>query len=155
MAIPKISSYLIGIVIFTIIIVSGVSMFAIYSNEDPTFTNDSKFIAFNNSMNKLSDVNTQINSLQSSIEDTNDSSNFFAEQFGFVDDLVGKSWRTMKLIGSNFAFMNSAFYGFVDLVGGENSKASGYLKVVAALVISIITLIIVFGAWSALFQRDV
>ena len=136
------SNYIIGIIIFTLFIVGGVSMMGIFNAEDSTFTDDEKFIEFNKSFNKLNEVTSSVESLQEDIEDNKPEWG----DFGALNGLIKSSWHSLQLIFTSFGFMNDVF--------DASATVFGIPAWIGGLVGLIVVVILVFAIWGAIFQRD-
>lgn len=136
-------NYIFGIIIFTLFIVGGVSMLADLQAADPTFIDAEKYNQFNRTFNKVDELGSSVNNLQSNIENSETDLGFF----GVLNALISSAWNTLKLMFGSFGFMNDVFMGTHEIFG------------VPAFIISIvfmfITVIIAFSIYSAIFQRDI
>lgn len=146
---PK--QYIIGIVMFMFIIVGGIALLNIYADNDAVFVNDERFASFNKTFNKVDDVQDIADDLQSSIEQNDEESNsgiwgVLTTGAGFLDTLINGAWNTIKLLVSSLSFMNDAYNGLNTFFGIPTW--------VSALIITIITIVIVFAIFGAIFQRD-
>jgi hypothetical protein len=135
-------NYIIGIIIFTFFIVGGVSILGMFASVDPTFTNDEKFTEFNQTFNKLNEVSTQVDNLEKSITEAD--TDFGA--FGVLNALISSAWQSIKLLFSSLSFMDGAFEGLSSVFG-----VPGWIP---ALIITLITVSLVFAIFSAIFQRE-
>ncbi len=66
----KPSGYIIGIIMFTFIIVGGMSVISLMYNDDPSHFDSSKITQFNSTFNKMGEITNQVNSMQTNIEGT-------------------------------------------------------------------------------------
>ncbi|RLA46951.1 MAG: hypothetical protein DRR04_05370 [Gammaproteobacteria bacterium] len=133
--------YVYGIILFTLVVVSGISFMSIFGADNPAMLTD-KYGEFNESMNQLSSVTDQVGSLESGIRDA--STDFGA--FGVLNALISSAWQTLKLLGSSLGFMSLA-YSAMSSVFGVPAWIPG---LIALLVISMI----VFTIYSAIFQTE-
>lgn len=134
--------YIMGIVIFTIFIVGGVSMMGIFAETDPTFTDSDKFTQFNDSFDVMSDVTTEVDDLESSI--TNADTDFGA--LGVLNSLISGAWQSLRLVFSSFEFMDGVWSG--------TNYIFGVPIWVASMITLLVTVLLVFAIWSAIFQRE-
>lgn len=139
----KVSTYIIGILIFTMFIYGGISMISEFASVDSSFIDANKFSKFNNTFNKYNDVVSETDNLESSI--TNSDSDFGV--FGVLNGLINTAWNTMVTIFSSFSFMDSAFNGLTEFLGVPTWTIG--------LILSIITIILIFAIIGAIFQRDI
>ena len=135
--------YIIGIVIFTFMIIGGVSLISIVKTADSTFASDDKFIQFNKTFNKYNELNSSIVSLQSSI--TEASTDFGI--FGVLNALINSGWAAFKLMFSSLAF-------FADILMGMTT-IFGIPAWIPGLLIMLTTILLVFAIFSAIFQKDI
>ena len=133
--------YVYAIIMFTLVVVAGISMVSIFGAENPAMV-AGKYSDFNESMNKLTDVTDQVGSLESGIRDA--STDFGA--FGVLNALISSAWQTLKLLGSSLGFMSEA-YGAMSSIFGIPAWIPG---LVALLVITLL----VFTIYSAIFQTE-
>jgi hypothetical protein len=134
--------YVWGIIVFTLFIVGGISMLGIYKDKDPTFATDDSYSRFNQSFNRLNDVTTAVNGLQTGI--TNADTDFGA--FGVLNALISSSWQSLKLMFTSFAIMNDAYNGL--------SNVFGVPAWIPGLAILSVIVLIAFAIYSAIFQRE-
>jgi len=138
----KVSNYLIGIVLFSFIIVGGVSLMGMFRAENTDFGGD-HYTEFNQSFNVMSDISTEVTDLQTGIESTEDQD---FGTFGVLNALISKSWQSLRLFVSSFSFMNSAFAGASTIFG-----VPAWIPTLAGLIVAIV---IIFSILSAIFQRS-
>lgn len=140
-ALPR--HYVMGIILFTFIVVGGVSMLSTMNTYNSGFTDDSRFESFNLTFNKMSDVQTEVGDLQSGIEETSADPG----AFGFLNALIGSGWNTMQLMFSSFSFMNGVFNGLETVFGLP--------PFIPTLIGLMITVLIAFAIYSAIFQTKI
>ena len=144
MASTKPRDYIIGIIIFSLFIVGGVSMLGIFNEASPGLTNESRaFNNFSGQFNKLDDVTSEVNTLETSI--TNADTDYGI--FGVLNSLIRSSWNTLTLMFSSFSFMSSVWAG--------TSYIFGIPVWVAGLIGLLVTVLFAFAIFSAIFQRDI
>jgi hypothetical protein len=138
----KISTYIISILIFTFIIMGGLSLISIFRAVDPGIVDDDKLAAFNDTFNVMDDVTSEVDSLESGITDASVDEG----EFGVLNALIAGAWQNLKLIGASFSFMDAVFGGLETMFG-----VPWWIPVIIG---SIITVGILFAIWGAIFQRD-
>ena len=138
----KPSTYIIGIIVFTLFIVGGVSMMTIFRESDPTFATDAKFTEFNETFNVYAETTKKVEDLGSGI--TNADSDF--GELGVLNGLILAAWQSIKLLLTNWAFMNIVFNGLYTIFGVPSW--------ISGLIILGVTVMFVFAIYSAFFQRD-
>lgn len=136
-----IRNYIIGVIVFTIFIVGGVSYLSVLNNTGGGFTDDDTFNKFNRSFNKLADVTEEVGTLESGVK--NAQSDFGL--FGVLNSLIQTSWSTLKATLSSFDFMNTAL--------DESNEIFGIPSWIPTLIGLIITIVIVFAIFRAIFNR--
>jgi len=138
----NLKNYIIGAIIFTFFIVGGVAMLSEFNASDPTFTDDSgkHFYDFNKSFSKLDDINESTSSMQKSISDFDQDPGLW----GMINALVTSAWSGLRSVFTSFSFMNDSFRAI--------SNVFGIPTWVGGLIISIITIIIIFAIYKAIFK---
>jgi len=139
-----IKNYIVGVLMFTFIIVGGVTILGGIFENDPTFGDAGKYQEFNNTFNVLSDVSTNVNNIQSNVEGSGASSGF--NIFGVVGSLINSAWSSLKLIISSFSFMTTAYNGL--------STFFGVPAFIPSLIILIVITVLGFALYKALFLRS-
>ena len=135
--------YITGIIIFTLFIGTGVYWLGLYKAVNPAFANEPEFQQFNNSFNKVTDVNREVGKLQSNIENADVDFGIF----GVLNSLIGSSWQVLKLMFSSFGFMDKVFYGLTAVFGIP--------AFIPGAIILLVTVLLVFAIYSAIFQREI
>ena len=134
--------YVYAIILFTLVMVAGISMIGIFGADNPAMLTGGKYAAFNESMNKLSDVTDQVGSLDSKIREVKADTGVF----GVLNALISGAWQTLKLLGKSLGFMTGAF------------TAMSSIFMVPAWIPGLIELLviamIVFTIYSAIFQTE-
>lgn len=141
----KISDYVIGIIVFTMIIVGGVSLFSIYGGYNSDMVDDPRFVEFNRSFNQYDNVVTEVSNLNASVSATDESSGFWGE-FGVINSLIGHVWATMRLTIGSFGFMNTAFGGLSSVLG----IPAQFVVLISLLVIAVIA----YAIFTLIFKSD-
>ena len=137
-----VSNYLLALVIFTFFIVGGVSMYGSLGEGNPTMLNSTKYDEFNATFNKVDDLTTGVGSLKSGI--TAADTDFGA--FGVLNAIISSAWNSLKLLFTSFGFVETMLVGLTSIFGVPSW--------VVGLAILLITLVIVFAIYSAIFQTD-
>lgn len=135
--------YIIGIVIFTLFIVGGISMISIFNDSDATFADDAKLEQFNESFNVLNNITDEVTDLEDSI--VNADTDFGT--YGVLNALISSAWQTLRLTFNSFRFMNNVFSGLSTFLGVP--------AWITGLIILIVTVMFAFAIYSAIFQRDI
>lgn len=137
------STYVFGIIIFTFFILGGMALISPLRAADPTFLDDDKYAQFNKTFNKVDDVTDSVGGLQDTIEDSD--TDFGT--FGVLNALISTAWNSLKLVFSSFSFMNAVFGGLYTFFG---------IPIwVGNLIILMVSVMIIFAIFAAIFQRQI
>lgn len=136
------SQYIAGILIFVLFISGGVFMIGSFMDNDPTIVDSSKYQQFNGTFNKLDDVTNTVDNLQDNIENADTDFGIF----GVLNSLISTAWNTLKLLFSSLGFMNAVFGGLYSFLGIPFW--------VGNIIISLVTVMICFAIFGAIFQKD-
>lgn len=136
-----ISGYIIGILLFTLVIFGGVQMLGSMRNSDASFGGD-KYPEFNSTFNKLDEINDLVGDYETQINKSDEGETGITD---WLDTLIKRSSISLKLVGSSFDFMDDAYKG--------STKMFGIPTWVVSIIILIITVILIFAFISAIFQR--
>jgi len=135
--------YIMGIVLFTFFIVGGVSLLSMMNDTQSGFTDDPRFDAFNSTFNVMDDVTTEVGDLESGISNTNPDPGIF----GVLNGLISSAWNTLQLLFNSFSFMDSVFGGLTTVFGVP--------AWIPALIGLMITIVLAFAIYSAIFQTKI
>lgn len=137
--------YIFGILLgFTLVVVAGLSLISIMANaDDSVLRNDERLSSFNQSFNKLEDIQQEIDDLNRSI--TSDQGDPGA--WGFLNAIIGVSWNSMQLTGDSFNFG----YTVLNNLSNELFRVPAWIP---ALIVSAILAMFVFTLISNAFQKD-
>jgi len=138
----RVSSYIIGIVIFTLVMVGGISLIGMMGDANPSMVAGDKYIEFNATANQLDKVTTSINSIGDSLDVDPENS-----AVGWLSALAGASWKTLSSIPTLFTFMITAYGNICDFLG-----IPGWIP---ALLSGVIIIIIIFAIIGAILQHDI
>jgi len=142
-----IRDYIIGAIIFTMFIVGGLSILNEFiKSEDRTLvSNESvEFVRFNTTFNRMNNLTSSIGGLQSSVNRTAGDEGLF----GVLNSLIQGSWQTLKGTFATFGFMTTVFYSLSDVF-------PFIPRWVSSLVVLIISTMIIYVIFSAIYQKDV
>lgn len=138
----KPSTYLMAILVFILFIVGGVSIMSELRQSNPTYADDDRFTEFNDTFNVYTETSTKITDLGETISNSDSDWGIL----GVLNGLILTAWQSLKLLITNWAFMNGVFLGL--------STIFGIPTWITGLIILSITLMFVFALYSAFFQRD-
>lgn len=133
-----ISTYIIGGILFTFILVGGVAYVSSFAVTD---TSDLK--QFNKTFNKYDQVLAYSNDTRDSIKLSDPDPGVL----GFLNALIQTSWNTLKLTFTSISFIGDAITGISEFFPVPTW--------IPALILAIITIIIAFAIYAAIFQRGV
>jgi len=136
------SSYIVAIIIFTLIIIGGVSMIATFGDKDSSFIDEERYSDFNKTFNKYEDIQDISNKTQTNIENMEDTD----LDFGVLGSLINQAWQFLRLLITSLSFMSSAFNGIVIMFGVP--------AWIPTMLIAIITILLGFAIYSIIFQRN-
>lgn len=143
MALNAIRDYIIGLVLFSIVIVGGIFVASGFAAQDQTMLSDPMYSSFQKSFDKSEDLTTQVNLFQSNLQGNED---LKPGLFGFLDSLIGISWNSLTLLFSSFSFVGEILSGLTAIFG-----VPVWLMGLLGL---IITMVIAFAILSAVFKVD-
>ena len=115
---------------------------SILKESDPTFASDPQFAKFNDTFNVYDETTTKVNALGSTISDADSDWGVL----GVLNGLILSAWQSLKLLLTNWAFMNSVFNGLYTIFGVP--------AWVSGLIILGVTVMFIFSLYSAIFQRE-
>jgi len=138
----KPSTYIMAILVFILFIMGGMSMIMEFKQSNDNFADDDRLTEFNETFNVYEDTSSKVTDLGESI--TNADSDWGI--LGVLNGLILAAWQSLKLLITNWAFMNGVFLGMSTMFGVPSW--------IAGLIILAITVMFVFALYSAFFQRD-
>jgi hypothetical protein len=139
----QLQSYVIGTIIIGVLITCGVVFIASFRSVDPTYgTSDANFDQFNRTFNKLDRAMNATKGLENTI--TNSENDY--GPLGAVGSLFATGWNALKGIFSSFSFIGEILIGV--------SSFFGIPTFITGAIISIISIVIVFAIFSAIFSKE-
>ena len=138
--------YIVAIIFFVFVILSGIYLVNEMIADKPDFldSNDAdEFLKFNESFNKLEDINKSVSNIRENIEGADTDLGIF----GVLNSLINSAWNTVGLLFQSLSFMNSAFYALENIFG-----IPGW---VPTLIILVFIIIIAFGIYKMIFKAEV
>lgn len=144
MGTSDIRDYIIGLCIFTLVIVGGVAMLGSLSGDRPELysgADGTRYEAFNKTFNKQNALTGQVDKLEADITDADTDWGIF----GVLNALINTAWNSLSLILSSFSFMDGAINGLTTFFGVP--------AWIPLIILAIITIIIIFAILEAIFQR--
>ena len=138
-----ISNYVVAIIIFSIVIISGIGIIYQFASVDNTFMPNDEISNFNSTFNKYNEINNSVGDLKTSITDSKAEPSIF----GVLDGLVTTGWSAIRSTYSSFNFMTSSF--------NQLSYYLGINQQIIYLLASIITVLIAYAIFKLIFQTEV
>jgi hypothetical protein len=136
--------YIYGIIMFTLVIVGGLTLLGDFINESPEIAEDSKYTEFSEALDVQDDILATTEDMRSDIE-SYDATEFGV--FGVLNALINSAWNTLKLLLNSLDFMASAITG--------GAIVFDIPTWIPTLIIALVTILVVFSIYSAIFQRDI
>lgn len=131
----SLKNYVVATIIFTFMVVGGVSIVGLFGFSNPDFANDPSYVKFNQSFNNYNKVVTNIGSLNSAVQGTSPDQSVW----GIFETLLNSAWGGLKLIGNSFGFMSDSLLGVNGLFG-----VPSWIITLATL---LITVSLIFGLY--------
>jgi len=138
--------YIYGIILFTLLITAGVSLITDISTTEGNLLTGDELISFNNTFNKKADLEASVRSIETNINGTTTGSGVLTS-FGVLGSLINSGWNALKLMFGSLSFMNSVFGGVANTFG-----IPVWLTTFIGL---FVTILIGFGIFTVIFQREV
>ena len=139
----QISSYVMAVVVFTIVIVSGLGIVYQFTAVDSNFIPDAQMDRFNNSFNKFDDVKRTSNVLEKNITESKSEPSVY----GVLDGLVTTGWSSIRATFASITFMATSL--------GDISEYIGIDPRVLSLIGFLIIIGIAYGIFRLIFQTEV
>lgn len=136
--------YIIGLLMFSLFITSGIVLLGFFNDSQSGFTNDKDFVTFNQSFNQLDDISSKVSNLETSISGDPEDNDIGI--FGVLGSLINSAWQTIKTIFDSFNIMGT--------LGKGMGSIFGIPAWVTTTLVSLVTVLFVFAIWSAVFQRE-
>lgn len=115
MADNPLKNYAVGILLFSLIILAGYSLFGeMISTNDTHISADDPYFESFQSLNISSDAMSETNEFSNSTNIIDGSS---GGDGSFIDSLTGGAWSSVKNFGNSFGFMGIMFSSFAEVVG--------------------------------------
>lgn len=139
-----------GFIVFTLFIIGGVGIISNLASTDSSFVDQDRFDSFNRTFNRYNELGDEIDSLQSDITGTTpeggEDTNWFEEQFGFINSLISTLWNSVKLIFTGLGFMINAVTGLTTVFGFPS-----WIDSIIGMAISSVMIFVII---SLVFQKD-
>jgi hypothetical protein len=132
--------FIFGFIIFTLLIMGGITIMSELANKNADFVNNEKFASFNRTFNRYNELIASGEELKASVEDSQPEKSLF----GVLDSLINAAWGSIKSFFSTFSFMSDAFGGLTSVFGVPYW--------VSALITTLIIVMFAFSIYSLIFQ---
>jgi hypothetical protein len=139
MGLNNIQNYMIGVIVFMVLVVGGVSIFGTFTSINTDGAD--QLTTFNKSLNQAGAVSTSVNEIDNKIQEVSASGAGFLG-LGWIDALIGSAFNGLKAIGGTLSFM--------DIVFEEGGALLGVPPFLIGLLTLIVTVVIVFAIWQAI-----
>ena len=139
MGLEGIQNYMIGIILFIIVISGGVYIIGTFKDSNTSLDTVGEINSFNQSLNKAANITSSVNKLDQQIQSVNSQD---VGILGWLNALVGSVYNGLAAIGGTLSFMT--------IVASETSAIFGIPSFIFPLILLIITVIIGFAIWSAI-----
>jgi len=136
--------YIIGIIMFVFVITAGLALLANFNDSDPTYIDDTKYTEFNSTFNKFDDITNEVNELKDGIEGAEPGQDYGT--LGVLSALISSGWNSLQLLFDSFGFMTGVFSGLSEVFGIPTWAGS--------LIVLLITTMLGFAIYTAIFQRE-
>lgn len=110
-------SYLIGIVVFVMLCLGGISMINFMREYNPDLLTPQELEDYgklNNTFQKLDSINDSISSIE---EDITNTENKEFGVFGVLGGLINSAWNTLRFLFPMLSFMDDIYSGFLEFLG--------------------------------------
>ena len=135
---------LFGFIIFTFFIVGGMSMIGEMATKNPEFANDPSVHEFNVTLDKYDDLTRSVKKVKTGVGESSQSS---PGVFGFLNTLITGGYNLLTTLFTSFAFMGEAITGIAAVFA-----LPPFMPILIGM---FITIIIAFGIYTAIFQREI
>lgn len=134
--------YLVGIILFTLIIVGGVQLIDRFQSVDSAYIDQDKYNKFNETFNVQNDVQDSVQNIRNSIVTLK-----LPAPIEFIATMFLTAFQALMSLFTSLSFMDAVFTGLYTMFGIPSW--------VSSLLISLVTIMIVFSIISAILQRDI
>lgn len=141
MGLNDIRNYVIGGIIFSIVIFGAVFLIGSFHAANPSL-DTTQLDTFNRSVSISENLSSTVNGMRSNIESTSDN----AGPLGWLNTLLGTVWGGLKTLGKTLSFMTVAFQEIGNFFGVPSE--------IAGLIILIPIVIIVFALIVAIVRAN-
>ena len=137
------SSYIIGTIIFCLIVAGAVALIGELMQTDTSFVDNDQYTDFNKTFNTYNNILNISNKTQSNIENMQD--NDFG-LLGVLSSLINQAWQFLRLLFQSLSFMKTTLLSI--------STMFPVPAWIPTLIGAIITILIGFAIYGIIFQRN-
>jgi hypothetical protein len=141
MGLNDIKSYMIGLVLFVVVITGGIFTMISLHSSNPAL-DSSRIEAFNTTFNKADNITTAVNDISSSITNAGDKPG----ALGWFNVLFGSAWQGLKVLFSSLGFVKGLILAVAEIFSVPPA--------IALLITLLPIIIIVFAIWGAIIQAQ-
>ena len=141
MGLDGIQNYVIGIILFAVVITGGLTFMGYFYAADASIDPTSSLQNFSGAMNKSAEVAAGVGSIKASISSLTSTDSSLLDR---LNGLVGTVTDGLRVIGDTFGFMDVAAEGGARVLG---------IPVVFVVLLSLVAVVIIgFAIWSAILK---
>lgn len=137
----QVRSYVVGVIMFTLIMVGGISLINGYWQQDSDYVTSTKFTKFNETFNRKEQVDSSVADLRSSIVDLP-----LPAALTFVINITIAGFQALMSVFTSFEFMQQVFNGL---------QMFGVPQWASTLLFSVIIVTLLFSIISAILQKEI
>jgi len=141
----KLQTLFIASIIFTLFIVGGIAMMNLMVDVNPVMSAGEDYAKFNDTFNKIDDVTDETATLEANVKADQDTVGDWGA-LGVLNSLIAGAWNSLKFMFGSFTFLNDVFTGLTSMFGIPSW--------IPTLFFMIITVVISFAIYSAIFNRN-
>ena len=133
--------YIFGIIIFCLVITSGIGIMGVLSKDE--IANDDRYNEFVSNFDQMGSINSTLLGYKSETEQTKTEG---ISVLGVIGTLAQATWGSLSFMVQSLSFMDDAFNGL---------EMFGVPSFIPQILILIVIVIIIFTIWSAIFQMNI
>ena len=137
---------LFGFIIFTFFIVGGMSMIGEMAQKNPDFATDPSVQQFNVTLDKYADLTSSVKKVETGVGESAEGKGSPGD-FGFLNTLITGGYNLLTGLFTSFTFMGEAITGIAAVFA-----LPSWMPVLIGF---FITIIVAFGIYTAIFQREI
>jgi len=134
--------YFYALIIFSFFVMGSVSLVGILREGDSHVGDSGLFDEFNQTFNKIDSVTADVEAIQDSIENSDSDWGIW----GVLNALIQSAWQTLKGVFSSLEVVAALFTGMTVMFGVPSW--------VGATALLLLTVVIAFGIYGLIFQKE-